>query len=79
MGRACAHSRPINFRSFAERALELDDELAEAHVTLGGIHLSDDWDWPAAERAFERAMELDPDSATAQWLAGSFLSVTGKR
>ena len=45
----------------ARKALELDDTLAEAHLTLANLELAA-WDWPAAARDFERALELSPVS-----------------
>lgn len=57
-------------KAAAAKALEIDDELAEAHTSLGAIHCDFDWDWPAAEREFKRANELNPAYATAhQWYA----------
>jgi tetratricopeptide (TPR) repeat protein len=54
----------------AERALELDGQLAGAHAALGHAILFFDWDWPAARRALDRAMELDPDYApTHHWFS----------
>jgi tetratricopeptide (TPR) repeat protein len=55
-------------RSAAKEALEIDGALAEAHAALGMILLFYDWDWPGAERALERALELDSNS----WLAHAF-------
>lgn len=56
-------------RKAALRALELDEDLADAHAALGLIVLAYDWDWEASERAFLRAVELDPSHATAwSWL-----------
>ncbi|MHC4108365.1 MAG: tetratricopeptide repeat protein, partial [Planctomycetota bacterium] len=52
-------------RVAAEKALDLDDTLAEAHVMLGYVLLQFDWDWKGAERAFKRALELSPDLAQA--------------
>ena len=52
-------------RAAAEKALQLDDSLAEAHVALGGVLAIHDWDWTGSEREFARAMDLDPDSAPA--------------
>lgn len=52
-------------RAAATKALELDPELAEAHVSLARILWKYDWNWRAAEDAFKRAIELDPSSATA--------------
>ena len=43
-----------------ERALAIDPELAEAHTSLASIRLHNDWNWPEAEREFQRALELDP-------------------
>jgi TolB-like protein/Tfp pilus assembly protein PilF len=48
-----------------ERALALDDQLAEAHALAGTQALWYDWDWSRAERSFERAIALDPGLATA--------------
>jgi len=56
-------------RALIERALELDDTLAEAHAALAGS-LENDWDWSGAEREFLRAIELNPSYASAyQWYA----------
>jgi len=52
----------------ALKAIELDDDLAEAHVSLGGILGLFEWNQPAAEREFKKAIELNPNYATAhQW------------
>jgi len=55
-------------REAAEKALQLDEGLAEAHVSLGHVWLFFEWDMPAAEREYKRAIELNPNYATAhQW------------
>ena len=57
-------------RAAAMRALELDEHLAEAHASLALIEENYDYDWPAAEKEFRRAIQLDPQYATAhQWYA----------
>jgi serine/threonine protein kinase/Tfp pilus assembly protein PilF len=57
-------------KAAARRALEIDNALGEAHASLGWIALCYDWDWPAAEREFKRAIDLNPAYATAhQWYA----------
>lgn len=57
-------------RAAALRALELDDGLAEAHTALALIAQNQDWDWQTSEREFRRAIELNPNYATAhQWYA----------
>jgi eukaryotic-like serine/threonine-protein kinase len=54
----------------ALKALALDDKLAEAHASLGQITAYYDYDFPTAEREYRRAIELNPNYATAhQWLA----------
>ena len=54
----------------ALKALALDDKLAEAHASLGQIATYYDYDFPTAERQYRRAIELNPNYATAhQWLA----------
>jgi serine/threonine-protein kinase len=48
----------------AMKALALDETLAEAHASLGHVYLFYDWDWPAAEHEFKRAIQLNPNYAT---------------
>jgi TolB-like protein/Flp pilus assembly protein TadD len=54
----------LRARAAALKALELDETLADAHTTLGVVHLFYGWDWPAAEKEFQRAIALEPDDAT---------------
>jgi TolB-like protein/class 3 adenylate cyclase/Tfp pilus assembly protein PilF len=57
-------------RIAAEKALSIDETLAEAHAALGWIKLSYDWDWLGAERSFKQAIQLDPRYPTAyNWYA----------
>ena len=64
-------------KAAAERALALDPTLGEAHASLGFAHFWFDWDWPAAEAEFKRAIELRPDYATArQWYAAYLQSLS---
>jgi len=54
----------------AQRALEIDPRLPEAHTALAFTSLFYDFDWPAAERHFKRAIELNPSYPTAHhWYA----------
>jgi TolB-like protein/DNA-binding winged helix-turn-helix (wHTH) protein/Tfp pilus assembly protein PilF len=65
-------------RAAALRALELDEGLAEAHASLALIEENYDYDWAGAEREFRRAIQLNPQYATAhQWYA-EFLSWQGR-
>jgi serine/threonine-protein kinase len=60
----------------AERALDLDDAVAEAHAVLAGIRSMFEWDWAAADRAYRRAIDVDRSSAIArQWYAYHLTSV----
>jgi len=54
-------------RQAANRALQLDETLAAAHVSLGYVKALYDWDWPGAEREFKRALELSPGDADAHF------------
>ena len=50
------------------KAVELDDSLAEAHTAMGSAKHFYEYDWAGAEREFKRAIELNPNYATAyQW------------
>jgi serine/threonine-protein kinase len=60
------------------KAITLDDTLAEAHVGLANILWQYDWDWPAAEREFKRAIELNPNAADSHIWYGFYLAVTGR-
>lgn len=61
----------------AMQALELDEQIAEAHATLAFIKTTYDWDWRGAEREYRRAIELNPNYETAhQWYA-EYLSGMG--
>jgi len=53
-------------RFAAERALTIDPELAMAHAALGLVRFGDDWDWTAAEEHLRKALELDPELASAR-------------
>jgi TolB-like protein/Flp pilus assembly protein TadD len=57
-------------RASAEHALKLDSSIAEAHCVLANIAMSYDWDFATAEREYQRAIDLDPNYATAhEWFA----------
>jgi TolB-like protein/DNA-binding winged helix-turn-helix (wHTH) protein/Tfp pilus assembly protein PilF len=63
----------------AEKALELDSNLAEAHASLGLIAPFNNWNWADAERHYERAIELNPNYATAHhWYAEGYLMPVGR-
>jgi TolB-like protein/lipoprotein NlpI len=64
--------------SHLQRALELDETLAEAHCTLGLIKSWYDWDWDGAGREFRAALALDPSQITALIWQSLYFSAVGK-
>jgi non-specific serine/threonine protein kinase len=57
-------------RAAALRALEIDENLAEAHASLGQVKYIYDWDWKSVEQCYRRAIELNPNYATVHsWIA----------
>ncbi len=66
-------------KSAAKRALEMDNTLAEAHTSLALVSAAFDWNWPDAEREFQRAIALSPDYASARhFYAAYYLSPMGR-
>ena len=65
-------------RLAAEKALEIDETLGEAHAALGSVLMVYYWDWEGARREFLRAIELNPGSAIAHQRLGLFFNLVGK-
>ncbi len=65
-------------RDFAQRALQLNPRLAEAHAILGNMAMSYDWDLPTAERELRRAIELNANDPTAHEWYCHLLIVEGR-
>jgi len=65
-------------KKLALQALELDPSLAEAHTSLAWVHTWYDYDFTAAEREFERSLELNPRYATAHQFFGFYLGMMGR-
>jgi TolB-like protein/Flp pilus assembly protein TadD len=65
-------------RASAEKALQLDDSLSEAHLSLGIVKLFYDWDFPAAGKELQRAKELDPKNAQVYHFYGHYLELVGR-
>jgi TolB-like protein/DNA-binding winged helix-turn-helix (wHTH) protein len=62
-------------RAAALKAISLDDTLAEAHTSLAFVYWHYDWNWPVAEKEFQRALQLNPSYPTAHhWYAFYLLS-----
>lgn len=65
-------------KAAALQALQLDPNLASAHVLLGDVHLLFDWDWPAAETEYRRALEINPNLPEAQLGYATYLGTLGR-
>jgi TolB-like protein/DNA-binding winged helix-turn-helix (wHTH) protein/Tfp pilus assembly protein PilF len=66
-------------KAAAERALQLDPNLAEAHASLGLIAPFNNWNWAEAKEHYERAIALNPNYATAHhWYAEGYLIPMGR-
>ena len=64
-------------KAAALRAVELDGNLAGAHEVLAGIRTWSDWDWESAWESWRRALELNPNIATARAAFAHFLMIMG--
>ncbi len=60
------------------KALEIDPMLAESHTSLAYAKLYYDWGWPGAEREFKRAIEINPNYATAHHWYSVYLTAMGR-
>ncbi len=65
-------------REAAEQALALDEQLAEAHASLGKIFTDYYWDWARAENELRRALELNPNDANARRWYSVLLASVGR-
>ncbi len=65
-------------RAAANKALSIDEHLAEAHTTLGMIKANYDWDWAGGEAELKRAIELNPNYPTAHQRYSLFLPIFGR-
>ncbi len=64
-------------KAYAERALEIDDSLGEAHTSLGHVNRLL-WNWAESEKELKRGIELNPNYATAHKFYGNHLSDMGR-
>jgi len=65
-------------KAAAEKALQLDDSLAEAHTSMGAINFWYDFDWTGGERELRRAIALNPSSGEAHFQYGYLLMFEGR-
>ena len=65
-------------RAAAQRALELDERLPEGHTARAVIAQTYDWDWPTAEKEYQRAIQLNPNYATGHHWYAECLALQGR-
>ena len=68
----------VKAKPAAERAVRLDDTLAEAHQAMALVRWYFDWDYPDAIREYQRALSLNPSSGVARALFGILLADLGR-
>jgi serine/threonine protein kinase/tetratricopeptide (TPR) repeat protein len=65
-------------RQYAQKALERDSDLADAHLVLGAVHFIGDRDWAGSDHEFKRAIELNPGDSEAHRSYSYYLSALGR-
>jgi DNA-binding winged helix-turn-helix (wHTH) protein/TolB-like protein/Tfp pilus assembly protein PilF len=65
-------------KAAADRALELDPSLAQAHSAAGFIKLTYEWDWDGADREFKKALELNPNESVVHDDYATLLEALGR-
>jgi tetratricopeptide (TPR) repeat protein len=65
-------------KAAAEKSLEMDDTLGEAHTSLGAVREFYDWDWLAAEREYKRAIDCNASYASVHHRYAEYLSYMGR-
>jgi serine/threonine-protein kinase len=75
---AAPHAVMPRAKAAAAKALELDPKLAAAHVSMGGVLMFYDYDWPGAERELTQAIALSPNLAEAHDYYALYLSARGR-
>jgi serine/threonine-protein kinase len=68
------HEIMPKWKAVINRALEIDSDLADAHLSLASIHFYYEWNFTEAERGYRRAIGLNPNSPHAHWRYGHFLA-----
>ena len=78
MSQASYDEATPKIRTALMRALELDNTLAEVHFSLAVLRTWTDWDWEGAEKAFIRAIELNPNYPEAHAYYSHYLMIMGR-
>src|SRR5207253_4486555 len=66
-------------KAAANKALELDEQLASAHTSVALVDAYYEWNWQAAGAHFQRAVDLNPSDPTAHEEYGRYLGLMGDR
>ncbi len=61
-----------------DKAIQIDDTISETYLSMAYMRIFNDWDWPAAERAIKRAIELNPGSVDVHNAYAFYLWVMGR-
>jgi len=78
MGAVRPHDSFPAARTYAEKAISLDDSLAEAHLSLGIVKLFYDWDLQGAEKELRRGKELNPSDSQMYHFYAHYLQFAGR-
>ncbi len=65
-------------KEYAQQALKLDSNLPDSHISLAYIYFYDDWNWPAADQEFRRAISLAPGLAESHRWYAVYLAAMGR-
>jgi TolB-like protein/DNA-binding winged helix-turn-helix (wHTH) protein/Tfp pilus assembly protein PilF len=65
-------------KEYAQQALKLDSNLPDSHISLAYIYFYDDWNWPAADQEFKRAISLAPGLAGSHRWYAIYLAALGR-
>jgi adenylate cyclase len=64
---------------YADKALELDDKIAEGHIAKASAYLLYDWNWQEAYNSLQKALLLNPGAIDAYYLLGFYYVMVGKK
>ena len=78
LGLVSFHEALPKVKGAALKALELNDTMADAHEALADVAFFYEWDFPAAEKEYRRAIELNPNYADMRIFYAEFLDVMGR-
>ena len=78
MGQSAPREVMPQAKEAARKALAIDDSIGTAHAALGSVLLWYDWDWSEAERAYRRALVLNPADALTRCEFANLLATLGR-